>query len=1026
MLRIAKAYKGAIYSPEYLFPKGVLVLIPRRERGIAMKSDPMSKLSASLVVLLMAMSALVIVPAGFEGQSSSTKNIYVPVLSGGSPVTDAYVNLTDVHTGAVIPAHYMSLKAAYAVEGAPSGYYRVDVTHGDYYDKLDASEFRFNATSNYTTSVVQLTSFPTKQWVWNITVRDPTNYIIVGALVGFYDPIAKEFVAKGTTNEFGYASVSMFNSAVLGDVDLVIVKRGYETYVEQVVVTSSTSRTINLVKSKIVSSYVTLGSETVSNVVAYLINTDSSVPWVKRVQKSYSAAMSFDAYPGDFVLVVDGDGAKAHVQMLNVTTTDVDLTISLSAQTQRTETIDITYGANFRTFSLSVNTTWWYDDAYPGLMYNDMGSLRMQVDLTLGNGDGTLSSTEVNDFKARVQTYGSQYVTSDKLLMVNDTAYLSSDTVTGYVNDIASGSVVDPAGVNYSYTCGYTASTLDILALDYDSIVSVNYDTASADYSYTVALVGGYERVSNTSFEGTIAGYESVTIDPSTGTGSWVAIAMGIEKSEAPSASAWINSEADVAYAIHDSEDNVTGYIVRVDANVTLSAGASADLDPNGNPLTYTWEFGDGSNATTSNTTIVHKFMTAAAELTVNLTITDVAGLPNWTDLKVACDDMLPSPVISVKDRMLNTTDNSVSLEQREMLVVNATTSTDDVAGIGDGLGMIDWVQFDYGDGNSSDRIAWNETEQNATHSYASSGVYTLVLNVTDVVGHWKNTTLTVRVNDTTKPTVTYTAKNETGGSNLVENRTVVFDASETYDNLDNISLLRFEWNFGDGVWENYTGLAGTNVTHNYTNVATFHVALNVTDLAGNWQIGPKAINVLEGPRPKLKVERVYYTTDTTSLLPGNFSEGKQGYILVNLTNTGSRPASGVVVTFWVVRTDGTEKLLGTAMSSGGQMYNGSSAVTVVEVGGKVQIRFPVTFNTKGTYSIKVNVTCSDQLTVARYTASGDQALIVKEAGWKKPLLWGGVAAVIVLVPLALYFRGRLSKREKRGPRREKKSEETK
>jgi len=991
-----------------------LVWIPRRERGIAMKSDPMSKLSASLVVLLMALSALVIVPAGYEGQSSSAKNIYVPVLSGGSPVMYADVNLTDVHTGAVIAANYMPSKAAYAVEGAPSGYYRVDVTHDDYYDKLDTSEFRFDATSNYTTSAVQLTAFPTKQYVWNITVRDPTNFIVVGALVGLYDPIAKEFVAKGITNELGYAAVSMFSSPVLGDVDLVIVKKRFETYVEQVTVTSDITRTINLVNSKVVSSYVTLGSETVSNVVAYLINTDSSVLWVKRVLKSYSAAMSFDAYAGNFVLVVDGDGAVAHVQTLTVTTTDVDLTISLSPQTQRTELINITYGANFRTFTLNVNTTWSYDDAYPGLMYNDMGSLRMQVDLTRGNGDGTLSSTEVSDFKALIETYGSQYVTSDKLLMVNDTAYLSSATVTGYVNDIASGTVVNSTGVNYSYTCGYTASTLDIGALEYDSIVSVNYDTAAADYRYTVALVSGYERVSNTSFGGTIAGYWSVAIDPSTGTGSWVAIAMSIQKSETPSASAGINSEANAAYAVF-TDKNITGYIVRVGANVTLNAGSS--VDPNGNPLTYTWKFGDGSNVTTLNKTVVHKYLTAAAERTVNLTITDVADLPSWTDLKVVCDDRLPSPVIWAKNRTLNTTDNSVSIEQREMLVVNATDSTDDAAILGDGLGLIDWVQFDYGDGNSSNRIAWNETEQNSTHSYASSGTYTLVLNVTDVVGQWKNTTLTVKVNDTTKPIVTFTAKNETGGSNLLENRTVVFDASASYDNLDNISLLRFEWDFGDGVWENQTGLAGTNVTHNYTKVATFHVALNVTDLADNWEKTPKTINVLEGPRPKLKVERVYYS-------PGNFSEGKQGYILLNLTNTGSRPASGVVVTFWVVRTDGTEKLLGTAMSSGGQMYNGSSAVTVVEVGGKVQIKFPVTFGTKGTYSIKVNVTCSDQLTVARYTAGGDQALIVKEAGWKKPLLWGGVAAIIVLVPLALYFRGRLSKREKKGPRREKKSEE--
>jgi len=989
-------------------------LIPRRERGIAMKSDPMSKLSASLAVLLMALSALVIVPAGFEGQSSSAKNIYVPVLSGGSPVTNADVNLTDVHTGAVIAANYMPSKAAYAVQNAPSGYYRVSVTHDDYFDKLDATpEFRFDATSNYTTSVVQLTAFPTKQYVWNITVRDPT-LLVVGALVGLYDPIAKEFVAKGTTNQLGFAAVSMFSSPVLGDVDLVIVKRGFETYVEQVTVTSDITRTVNLAKSKVVSSYVTLGTETVSNVVAYLINTDDSIPLVKRVLKSYSAAMAFDAYAGDFVLVVDGDGAAAHVQTLTVTTTAIDLTISLNLQTKRTELINITYGANFRTFSLNVDTTWSYDDAYPGLMYNDMGSLRMQVDLTLGNGDGTLSSIEANDFKALIQTYGSQYVTSDNLLMVNDTAYLSSATVTGYVNDIASGTVVNSTGVNYSYTCGYTASTLYIGALDYDSIVSVKYDTASADYNYSIALVSDYERVSNSSFGGTIGGYDSVAIDPSTGTGSWVAISMGIQKSETPSAVAGIIPAANSAYPVYD-DLNITKYIVNVTANVTFNGGKS--VDPNGNPLTYTWRFGDGSNVTTMNKTVVHKYLTAAAERTVNLTIVDVANRVNWTDLKIVCDDLLPSPAIWAKNRTLNTTDNSVSIEQREILVVYGKNSTDDAAVLGDGLGVIDWLQFDYGDGNSSNRIAWNETEQNATHSYASSGNYTLVLNVMDVVGHSKSTNLTVKVNDTTKPTPTFTAKNWTGGSSLIENQTVVFDASASYDNLDNISLLRFEWNFGDGAWENYTGLAGTNVSHNYTRVATFHVALNVTDLAGNWQKTPKAINVLEGPRPKLRVEKVYYS-------PGNFSEGKQGYILVNLTNTGSRNASGVVVTFWVVRADGTEKLLGTAMSSGDQMFNGSNPVTVVNVGGKVQIRFPVTFGSKGTYTIKVNVTCSEQLTVAKYTAGGDQALIVKEAGWKKPVLWGGVAAVIVLVPLALYFRGRLSKREKKGPRREKKSED--
>lgn len=1004
-------------------------MIPRRERGIAMKSDPMRKLSASLLVLVMVLSTLVILlPSGKVVQGATTNAIDVPVQdTRGFDVSTATVNLVEVHNGAVIQTH-LTTPGLYHADGVPAGYYRVDVTAADYYD--DSSVYAtFDAKSGLVTPTVTLIWPGAKQYQWTVTVTDADSNPITSATVGFYNVTMDEIVSSDQTNESGVAHVMMFKTPTPTSTEYIILfakASGYNISYKKITVSSSGTDAFVLPLSKSVSGWVRNydGTKLLNNVVGYMLNKNTSLPMIARLLKSDTGGnrFQFDAYPGAFILCVAADSGSTYVDDLNVQASGSYIypDFRLQNKTQRIEQVDLDFatGGNYRSFTLGVNTTWSYDDAYPGLKYSDVGCLRLQVDLA-GNANGMVDSGEVTNFRDLVNLFGSQYVTSSNLFLLNSTAYDNATSVSGFDMNLTSGtSVKDKTSVHYAYSCVYTANTIDIGALAYDSIVSVKYDTAATNYTYTVALVSGYERVSNTSFGGTIAGYSSVAIDPSTGTGSWVTIAMSIQKSETPSASAGINSEANAAYAVF-TDKNITKYVVRVGANVTLNAGSS--VDPNGNPLTYIWKFGDGSSdVTTLNKTVVHKYLTAAAERTVNLTITDVAGLPNWTDLKVVCDDMAPSPVIWAKNRTLNTTDNSVSIEQREMLIVNAknetTPSTDDAAILGDGLGIIDWVQFDYGDGNSSNRIAWNETEQNATHSYASSGTYTLVLNVTDVVGHWKNATLTVKVNDTTKPTVTFTAKNETGGSSLLENRTVVFDASASYDNLDNISLLRFEWNYGDGVWQNFTGLAGTNVTHNYTKVATFHVALNVTDLADNWQKTPKTINVLEGPRPKLKVERVYYS-------PGNFSEGKQGYIYVNLTNTGSRSASGVVVTFWVVRADGTEKLLGTAMSSGGQMYNGSS-VTVVEVGGKVQIRFPVTFGAKGTYTIKVNVTCSDQLTVARYTAGGDQALIVKEAGWKKPLLWGGVAAVIVLVPLALYFRGRLSKREKKGPRREKKSDE--
>jgi beta-lactamase regulating signal transducer with metallopeptidase domain len=71
-------------------------------------------------------------------------------------------------------------------------------------------------------------------------------------------------------------------------------------------------------------------------------------------------------------------------------------------------------------------------------------------------------------------------------------------------------------------------------------------------------------------------------------------------------------------------------------------------------------------------------------------------------------------------------------------------------------------------------------------------------------------------------------------------------------------------------------------------------------------------------------------------------------------------------------------------------------------------------------------VTSADQLTPYSYTASGTQALHVKEAPYKALLLWIGVAVVIVAIPSLLYVRSRLMKREKKGPRRERKESKEK
>ena len=1004
-----------------------MVAIPAGTRGIAMTNDYKSKLSASLIVLVLTLSAMGAFPLVGKSQAASTANIYVPVLYGGSPVTDAWVNLTNVHTGSLIAAQYTADVNSYVVNGAPSGYYRLDVTHNDYWDKFAASEFRFEGTVSYTTPSVTLDKFPDTQWQWNVSVRTPGGQKIVGATVGFYDPALSEFVAKGVTNALGgWVVVDMFNSPTVGDYDLVVVARGYETYTLPVAVTGDDTRTITMTVSKKVYSFVTNATGSpASNVVAYLINTDNSIPAVKRVLKSVGSAMVFDAYLGNFMLVVDGYGCAADVRSVAVAAADVPLTISLAAQTKRTELVSMDYTTNFLGFSLYVNTTWSYDDAYPGLKYSDMGSLRMQIDLApgIGNGDGTLDAGEVAAFISKVDGYGPQYVSSSNLLTVNNTAYMSSTTTTGFMMNLVAGSVTSHDGVLYTYSCAYSASSgIDDDASNYNnSLAYVRPDTPAVDYRYEIGLVTGYELVRNsTTANVEVLGYTDVVLDHVSGSATEIA-ALDFQKSEKASAKGAVENPKGVSDHVYvDTDDNgtVERYVVRVGVNATFSGADS--YDPNGNPLQYTWDFADGSTpVTTWDVAYTYNYTTAAAMRYVTLTITDVAGISNSTVLNVTCDGQMPRPVISVYNETI--VDNAITIDQRDTVIFNATDSLDDVVTVGDGDGIdrlnrtIAFVEFDYGDGNKSARIPWEQAEQNVTHAYADAGNFTVVLNVTDVVGQWKNTTLKVFVNDTEDPKVSFVVKNATWGSSLIENQTLAFDATATTDNTDNSTLLHYSWSFGDGAWTNLTGTeGGSNVTHAYAQIGQVQVVLNVTDVSGNWLKTSKFITIAQGPRPNMKIDRIYFE-------PGNFTEDKSGTVLVNMTNRGSEIATNVIVYFYKVNADGTLDLLGQSS----EMYNTTTgaAVTSVEIGGTVQVKFSVSFGSKGTYTLRVNATSTNQLKESTSVASGDGALVVEEAAWKSYALWGGVIAVIVLIPLLLFFRARWSKRDK-GPRREKKSKQ--
>jgi PKD repeat protein len=991
-----------------------------------MRRDAMSKLSASLFALVVVLSTLVIPLGNAEAETLGTNTIYVPVTSNGSPVsTGVTVTLTNVHTGEALPATYSQTMKLYTVTSAPSGYYRVDVIADNYYDSVGERQFKFTGLASYTVSPqIALDSFPSKQWEWNVTVRDViTNMKIVGAEVSFYDLALREIVSKDTTDSLGVAVVDMFNS-VDPDFALVVKADLYETYVEPTPVTTHNVTTVYLKRSVRVTGFVTDYDGPASNVVAYMLSTDSGEAWVKRLLKSEEGTFfTFDAYAGEFIICVDAAGAQAEIWVEDLSSHSpgdiVDLSMPLGNQTQTMDTTTMVYGADFNSFTLTETVEWNFDDAFPGLDYNDVGSLRMQIDLNSAVPDGSLDAGEVSAFISKVQGYGPKHVTSSRLLVVNDTLY-TAGTLPPITLTLAAGAVTETTSVPYSYSCVYDSyEDLDIGAEDYTATLYAAYDTPSANRTFSVALPASYELVDNSSgttgSHVTVSGYEVFVVDPEAYIGGPEAVSLAFEKYEKPSAGAGMEVVQGLVYAVTDDEGNVTKYIVRVGSEVNFTAMDS--LDPNGNPMLYTWDFDDDSAPeTTSDVVVSHNYTTASASRMVNLTVTDAVGLVNWTEIEVVCDSRDPVPVITVKDREVNETSAAYEIDQGEAIWFNATSSTDDAETAADGLGEIDFFEFQYGDGNESGRMSWADDEKNVSHSFAEAGMYEVVLNVTDVVGHWKNTTVTVRVNDSDAPTVSFVVKNETYGTSLVENRTIVLDANATKDNLDDKEDMYFSWDFGDGMgedsWLNGTGL--WNVTHVYQKVGTFSVTLSVTDSSNNTGTIKRSVRIEQGLRPNVVIDGLYFE-------PAEFTEGEQGLIIVNLTNKGSAVATNVVLTFYVVGDDKDDLI-----DSWSTLLNGTQTVTTIEIGGKVQVKFPWTPDARGTYKIKVNVTSQDQLITDSYTTKSNEALVVQEAPWKQWALWGGIAAVIILIPVLLYLRGRWSKRERKGPRRDKDKERAK
>ncbi len=130
-------------------------------------------------------------------------------------------------------------------------------------------------------------------------------------------------------------------------------------------------------------------------------------------------------------------------------------------------------------------------------------------------------------------------------------------------------------------------------------------------------------------------------------------------------------------------------------------------------------------------------------------------------------------------------------------------------------------VTWDFGDGSTSfSRIS--ATPTSVSHSFATSGVYTVSLTLIDTKGNL--TTVTHQVTVRAAPTASFTSSPQAPSGTLVS-----FDAGASFDPNSGGAISSYAWNFGDGSAPG----SGASPTHAYASPGTYTVSLVVTDNFG-------------------------------------------------------------------------------------------------------------------------------------------------------------------------------------------------
>lgn len=250
--------------------------------------------------------------------------------------------------------------------------------------------------------------------------------------------------------------------------------------------------------------------------------------------------------------------------------------------------------------------------------------------------------------------------------------------------------------------------------------------------------------------------------------------------------------------------------------SLIVSFDGTASIDPDGDPLTYRWDFGDGASATGAR--VQHTYA-AAGTYPIILVVDDGKGLRNSVDQTARSLVIHQPPVADAGGNREVCTGDVITFDGSKSL---------------DPQGGALRYAWDFGDGTASDIV-------NPTKTYRSGGVYPVTLSVRDSAGLANSADadrVSVKVDQ--GPSADAGPDIEACAMSPID-----FDASRSFD--PNGTIKRFDWDFGDGEFA-----IGEKPNHVYERPGDYRVFLKIEGQRVG-QCDPhstdeKSVRILQGP----------------------------------------------------------------------------------------------------------------------------------------------------------------------------------